>query len=472
MLRGDSSIFRAGQKLISLIIAKFFGLSVTGIEHLPKNQPYILVANHCSHLDALVVFHALGEQRSRLVTLAAKDYFFSNPVIRWLVTTLFHAIPVDRQKASRELISTCKEILQNDGILLVFPEGGRTSGPGLSSLKGGVGLLANALDVPVICLRIRGTDIALPKGSRWPKRHFLTATISAPIQYEIDSEDSAPSQSTVMDQINAQMQALSRTGQVALVTGASSGIGAAISSELASRGFDLILNGRDETRLNTIASNCQKQFGVNCESVATDLATEAGLKALMTTAAAHKQLDVLVNNAGLGAFGAFAEVPLESNNQSIDTNIKAVVRLTHNFLNFKRTNGTGIIINIASVYAATPVYQQSVYAASKAFLLSWSRALQLELAGSDVHLTLALPGATATRFRSRMGLDARGGADPVKVARKIVNDSLRHKSTSIPGVHNQAFVTLSSLLPATVSVWLTRQINRGRGLHEDQNNFS
>jgi short-subunit dehydrogenase len=179
---------------------------------------------------------------------------------------------------------------------------------------------------------------------------------------------------------------------VALVTGASSGIGEACAEVLSSTGVDLIVVGRNAVSLGAVASRARSK-GVRVEVLQADLSTEVGLACVAESVRnADPMLDLLVNNAGVGQWGLFADLPLRDAIESLRVNNDALVQLTHAALGPMLHNRSGCIIQISSIAAAGPGPQQAVYAATKAFISSFGQALSAELVGTGVSCTTVLPG--------------------------------------------------------------------------------
>ncbi|MFG1478258.1 SDR family oxidoreductase [Xanthobacter sp. V4C-4] len=189
----------------------------------------------------------------------------------------------------------------------------------------------------------------------------------------------------------------------AVVTGASSGIGLALALRLARDGFDLVLVGRDADRLDA-AADAVAALGRRVAVRQVDLADPAALEAFATDLEAQVP-DVLVNNAGFGAYGRFAEIDPAVTADMIATNVGALARLTAAVLPGMRARGSGRVLNVASTGSFAPLPFSAVYGASKAFVLSFSEAVAEELKGSPVTVTALCPGPTATRFFDRAGWD-------------------------------------------------------------------
>jgi short-subunit dehydrogenase len=216
-----------------------------------------------------------------------------------------------------------------------------------------------------------------------------------------------------------------RTYKAALITGASSGIGRALARALPEH-VDLVLTGRDAEALGEIASELMRE-GRRIEVVPVDLALDGG-PAQVIDAADNFGIDLLINNAGLGRFGPHLQNPAEAEATTVRVNAEAVVRLCRGLLPglIARANADGEragVINMASTFAFAPIPQFAVYSASKAFIVSYTEALQAELAREPIDLLLACPGSVATEFGDRAGYRGgrlAGAADPEEVAEKVL----------------------------------------------------
>ena len=254
----------------------------------------------------------------------------------------------------------------------------------------------------------------------------------------------------------------------AVVTGASSGIGAAIAERLALLKWNVILVGRDPQTLDAQAATLQKNNPVSTLTIAADLSTQAGIDRVKQTVA-DKKIDVraLINNAGFGLHSPFIDSSAADEARMIDLQLKTMIELTKAFLPGMLANKSGRILNVASVYAFSPVPNQAVYAACKAFMLSFSRTLALELHGTGVTISVLCPGITLTRFRAAAGMKEKKSAFSMSaeaVARIAVNGMLRGKSTIVPGWHNTLYTLVARCVPAGVLGSFTRWFNRRRGL--------
>ena len=184
----------------------------------------------------------------------------------------------------------------------------------------------------------------------------------------------------------------------ALITGASSGLGEAFARKLASQKLDLILVARRGDRLAKLASELRSQCGVNAEDLVADLSTDVGVGLVERRIESLKALDLLVNNAGFGVPGEFAEVPLERSLLMIDVHVLASVRLSRAALPGMIARRRGAIINVSSIGAFLPRPGDAVYCATKAYLNAFSEALAGELRGSGVQMQALCPGFVPTEF--------------------------------------------------------------------------
>ena len=186
------------------------------------------------------------------------------------------------------------------------------------------------------------------------------------------------------------------TTQVAVITGASSGIGSVYADRLARRGYNLLLVARRADRLQTLAAKLEQAYGIQAETHVADLEKEADLVALETVLAGNPAIQMLVNNAGIARLSPVAEAPLQDSLAQIALNITALARLTHAVLPVFKKRNEGVIINIASALALHALPVSAVYSGTKGFVLNFSRGLQQELANTGIRIQVVLPAATAT----------------------------------------------------------------------------
>jgi short-subunit dehydrogenase len=191
----------------------------------------------------------------------------------------------------------------------------------------------------------------------------------------------------------------------ALVTGASSGIGATYADRLARRGYDLVLVARDKDRMDAIAARLRTESGINIEVLPADLTKLEDLADVEARLRQDERIRLLVNNAGAAAPGGFADPDLDAQDALIRLNVTAVTRLAGAVVPRFLAEGHGSIINIASVLALAPEVMPGIYPATKAFVLTFSQSLQAELAPRGLYVQAVLPGATRTEIWARSGRD-------------------------------------------------------------------
>ena len=244
----------------------------------------------------------------------------------------------------------------------------------------------------------------------------------------------------------------------ALVTGASSGIGVALAGELASRGHALTLVARREDRLRELAGEIGGQHGVRVEWIAADLTDAADRDRVPAEVSARGQVvDVLVNDAGMGTAGLFHELPIEREIQMIRLNVEAMVALCGAFVPGMVERGSGGVLNVASVSGFMPVPQQATYSASKAFVLTFTEALTIDLHGTGVTATALCPGPVETEFAGIIdGLPSALFIEPAQVARAAI-DGLEHGRISVvPGAFNKVNAVSGRYAPRRVFLPLAR----------------
>jgi short-subunit dehydrogenase len=251
----------------------------------------------------------------------------------------------------------------------------------------------------------------------------------------------------------------------AVVTGASSGLGAIFAEQLAQRGMPLVLAGRDRARLEQVQHSVQEAHGVDVELVVGDLGTPAGVDELIS-ALDGRMIDVLVNNAGFGTYGTLIDIDVERDHELVAVNVDALVRLTHAVLPGMVDRGRGGILNVASTIAFQPAPYQATYGASKAFVLSFSQALRAEIKGSGVTVTVLCPGPTRTGFVDALGRDVSGVevyknlASPEPVVTAGLRALDRRQAVIVPGWRNWFMAQVSRTSPASVSTYVSGRMLR------------
>lgn len=243
----------------------------------------------------------------------------------------------------------------------------------------------------------------------------------------------------------------------ALVTGASAGIGRTFSEQLAARGTDLVLVARDVARLEALAADLRARSGIDVEVLPADLLDDAQLESVAARiGAAERPVDLLVNNAGFGTFGHFADLDVQQELSEVQLNVSALVRLTHAGLAAMEARGSGAIVNVSSLAAYQPSPESAVYSATKAFVNSFTHAVHEEARPKGVHVMAVCPGYTHTEFHDRAGLGTTQIPEFLwqssdDVVRNALRDLDRRRSVSIPGAMNKTAAAFSSAAPAGVS---------------------
>jgi short-subunit dehydrogenase len=245
----------------------------------------------------------------------------------------------------------------------------------------------------------------------------------------------------------------------ALVTGASSGIGVAIAGELARRGHALTLVARRADRLRDMAAEIGNEHGVRVDWISVDLTDPSERDRIPAEIAARGQVvDLLVNDAGIGTSGRFHELPVGREVQLVRLNVEAMVALCGAFLPGMVERGNGAVLNVASVSGFMPVPQQATYSASKAFVLTFTEALRLDLHGTGVTATALCPGPVKTAFAGIIeGLPSALFVDPARVAREAIDGLEQGRRTVIPGVLNKVNAISGRHTPRGVFLPLARR---------------
>lgn len=249
-------------------------------------------------------------------------------------------------------------------------------------------------------------------------------------------------------------------GRWALVTGASAGIGEAFARELARRGMNVVLAARREDRLRRLADEIGQAHRVHTLVVPVDLGEEHAARALWAAATAGgRQVHLLVNNAGFGLKGPFAELPVERQMEMVRVNCIAPLELAHHALRHMQGRGGGIV-NVASVAAFQPIPLMATYAASKAFLLSFSEALTDEAKEHGVRVVVVNPGPVKTEFQEVAGTEVRDRAPGLLSAEQVVEAALagleKGRRTVTPAFFNRLSTTAVRIAPRSIVIRLAK----------------
>lgn len=252
--------------------------------------------------------------------------------------------------------------------------------------------------------------------------------------------------------------------EFALVTGASKGIGRSIALELAKAGYHLLLVARSAGDLQQLAVQIQQDYGKQVFYLPADLSAGNAASAVANWANTHtSQLSVLVNNAGFGLWGDFEKLALPEQMNMLSLNINIVVELTHQLLPVLKQQDQAYILNLSSTAAYQAVPTLALYAASKSFILSYSRALRYELKSTTVSVSCLCPGPTDTGFAKRAGLDLladlaeKFNMSPEIVAKTGIKGMFRKKAEIVPGFLNK----LSAFAATHLNKSLVERITAG-----------
>lgn len=252
---------------------------------------------------------------------------------------------------------------------------------------------------------------------------------------------------------------------VALITGASLGLGAEFARLFAANGHDLVLTARSRDRLESIRREIEGLHGASVRIIVADLEDPGAPRAIFAEiAAAGIEIDALVNNAGFGKYGFFHESDGDEALRMIRVNVSALVQLTRLFLDGMVARRRGRILNVASTAAFQPGPMQPVYYASKAFVLSFTEAIANELRGTGVTATALCPGPVPTGFQERANVGELRGlrlmmrTSPEEVVRAGFDGMVKGKTVVIPGTLNKVLVLLVRLSPRNLVTAAVRRL--------------
>ncbi|MFM7428837.1 MAG: SDR family NAD(P)-dependent oxidoreductase [Flammeovirgaceae bacterium] len=243
----------------------------------------------------------------------------------------------------------------------------------------------------------------------------------------------------------------------ALITGASGGIGLCIARELAKRKINLLLVARSKNRLFDLCIELEKEFGIKTDYLPVDLSLpEATSTVTNWLKAKPYPISILVNNAGYGIWGTVEATPIEQLNNMMKLNMNAVVNLCHALLPDLKKQPKSYILNVASTAAYQALPTLATYAATKSFVILFTRGLRVELKNTNVSVTCLSPGATSTNFVDRAGMEAmkekaeKFSMKPEVVAKIAVDGMFKGKAEILPGFVNWISVQLTYLMPKFV----------------------
>ena len=253
--------------------------------------------------------------------------------------------------------------------------------------------------------------------------------------------------------------------KTALITGASSGLGVDFAHILAERHINLVLVARSESKLEEVAKNLSSQHGIKCHVIALDLARHGSANTLVQELKNKRlKIDILINNAGYGLWGAFAESEFPVMSGMMQLNVNTLVELTRLLLPDMISRGTGHVLNVASTAAFQPGPWMAVYYATKAFVLWFSEGLAEELKGTGVSVTTLCPGPTRTEFfeRAQMGnsrLKRMMLAESRVCAQNGVDAMFRNRAVVIDGMMNWIIALTPRWMPRSAMRKLAGMIN-------------
>lgn len=246
---------------------------------------------------------------------------------------------------------------------------------------------------------------------------------------------------------------MDKTNPYVLITGASRGIGYELAKWFARDHYSLMLVARDQQRLEEIAEEFRKSYGVHVQQLAVDLSRPEGTDQLIGLLEEQQlPLSVVVNNAGFGAYGPFPEIDPQVEREMLELNMITLTRLTRYAVMKMRENGGGKILNVASTAAFQPGPLMAVYYATKAYVLSFSEALHEELKEYGIHVSTLCPGPTDTDFHRRAGTTSSRlirfvNMDAETCARIAYRDFMRGKRLIVPGLMNRMGIISVKFLP-------------------------
>jgi short-subunit dehydrogenase len=252
-----------------------------------------------------------------------------------------------------------------------------------------------------------------------------------------------------------------------MVTGASSGIGAAYAKELASRGYDVILVARRRERLETLAATLHTDYHTEPLVVVADLTTEDGIARVEHVIRATDDLNLVVNNAGVGMATPFVRADVERHLELVRLHVHAVVRLTRAALPMMLAQSRGAVVNVSSLLSYFPVGGSATYAGTKCYLRAFTEALHQELASSGVRAQSLCPGFVATEMQQRADVERLPLPDflwmsPEAVVDRSLRDLAEDRVISVPGLGYRFLANAAGVIPRPVMYALGRWVTRKR----------
>jgi len=304
-----------------------------------------------------------------------------------------------------------------------------------------------------------------------PLAHLAGRNQYAPILYQVQYPANCPSGQVPWHGLSVMLlseaDCIGRNmDKIALITGASAGIGCEFADLLAAKGYALALVARDQSRLEERARLLEARHKVQVTTLPADLADASAPKNIFTELQRRNiRISVLINNAGSGVYGLFAENALEAELAMLQVNMTSLVHLTKLFLKPMLDAHEGWILNVASTASFQPGPRLALYSATKAFVLSFSAALSLELKDAGVTVTALCPGGTQTEFQQRAGMKHMAGARPMtarSVAEIGYNAMIKGRPIVVAGWKNKVLVAMSKRAPIMLSARVAEKLNKGR----------
>jgi len=257
------------------------------------------------------------------------------------------------------------------------------------------------------------------------------------------------------------------TNKVTLITGASSGIGEGFARRLAHDGHDLVLVARSEKALHELCDELMLRHSITAHYVVLDLSKPGSEEALFAETEKHgMQVEWLINNAGFGSVGDFAQLPADRELEMIDLNVHTLVALTHKYLVPMRERGHGTIINVSSAASFQPIPFMATYAATKAFVSSFSEAIAEENRPYGIRVLALCPGSTNTNFFAASNIDRPIQVKGQQTVEQVVETALKAlqkgKSKIVSGLANKVGATLGTHVPHKISTRAMAKALRSR----------
>jgi uncharacterized protein len=252
---------------------------------------------------------------------------------------------------------------------------------------------------------------------------------------------------------------------LSLITGASKGIGKAIAFELAKTGSDLILVARSKDLIENLAKELKSKFEIKVYSIEIDLTKETAMNDVVEFCKTNNlNPNILINNAGFGLKGSFESLSYEKQIGMINLNISSLVSLTYKTIPTLKLHPKSYILNVGSVASFYPIPYFSIYAATKAFVLSFSNALNIELKSSNIYVSTLCPGPTQSSFWEASGVKIKSFAPKIfqmtseRVAKVAIKGMFKGKRMIVPGIFNKIQVFVRSLVPTNLILFIFGKI--------------